>query len=166
MLPTQTATGEPVTVIAKVQQPPRPSSASAQPTSYIAVDDQQPGTSTQMIFNPPSVAASQQEESQHNTSGLSSLFAAIPSVLQYQQINAPQPLKFNQHWHQCHIPLIITSHNLPASPASRVSPNQPISLHKSHQTGPFQGHPNLPKTINTIQHLHIPTVHVKNCVNE
>ena len=31
--PTQTATAEPVTVIAKVQQPPRPSSASAQPTS-------------------------------------------------------------------------------------------------------------------------------------
>ena len=43
--PTQTATGEPVAVIAKVQQPPRPSSASAQPTSYVVVDDQQPGTS-------------------------------------------------------------------------------------------------------------------------
>ena len=40
--PTQTATGEPVTVIAKVQQPSRPSSASAQPTSYVVVDDQQP----------------------------------------------------------------------------------------------------------------------------
>ena len=79
--PTQTATGEPVTVIAKVKQPPRPSSASAQPTSYVVVDDQQPGTSRQIIFNPPSVAASQLEESQHNTSGLSSLFAAIPSVL-------------------------------------------------------------------------------------
>ena len=79
--PTQTATTQPVTVIAKVQQSSRPSSASAQPTSYILVDDQQPGTSRQMIFNPPSVAASQQEESQHNTSGLSSLFGAIPSVL-------------------------------------------------------------------------------------
>ena len=82
--PTQTATGEPVTVIAKVQQPPRPSSASAQPTSYVVVDDQQPGTFRQMLFNPPSVAPSQQEESQHNTSGLSSLFAVIPSVLTYQ----------------------------------------------------------------------------------
>ena len=30
--PTQTATAQPVTVIAKVQQPSRPSSASAQPT--------------------------------------------------------------------------------------------------------------------------------------
>ena len=79
--PTQTATGQPVTVIAKVQQPSRPSSASVQPTSYIVVDDQQPGTSRQMIYNPPSVAASPQEESQHNTSGLSSLFGAIPSAL-------------------------------------------------------------------------------------
>ena len=82
--PTQTATGEPVTVIAKVQQPSRPSSVSAQPTSYVVVDDQQPGTSRQMIFNPPSVAPSPQEESQHNTSGLSSFFGAISSVLQYQ----------------------------------------------------------------------------------
>ena len=55
--PTQTATGEPVTVIAKVQQTPRPSSA--QPISYVVVDDQQPGTSIQMIFNPASVAPSQ-----------------------------------------------------------------------------------------------------------
>ena len=37
--PTQTATGENVTVIAKVQQPARPSSESAQPTSYVVVDD-------------------------------------------------------------------------------------------------------------------------------
>ena len=94
--PTQTATGEPVTVIAKVQQPPRPSSASAQPTSYIVVDDQQPGTSRQMLFNPPSVAPSQQEESQHNTSGLSSLFAVIPSVLMYQQMDKPQPFSPSQ----------------------------------------------------------------------
>ena len=94
--PTQTATGEPVTVIAKVQQPSRPSSLSAQPTSYVLVDDQQPGTSRQMIYNPPSVTASQQEESQHNTSGLSSLFAAIPSVLQYQQMDTPQPFSPSQ----------------------------------------------------------------------
>ena len=37
--PTQTDTGEPVTAIVKLQQPPRPSSASAQPTSYVVVDD-------------------------------------------------------------------------------------------------------------------------------
>ena len=61
--PTRTSTGEPVTVIAKVhqQQPPRPSSSpSTQPAmSYIVVDDQQPGSSRQMIYNPPSVAPSQ-----------------------------------------------------------------------------------------------------------
>ena len=94
--PTQTATGEPVTVIAKLQQLPRPSSASAQPISYIVVDDQQPGTSRQMLFNPPSVAPSQQEESQHNTSELSSLFAAIPSVLMYRQMDTPQPFSSSQ----------------------------------------------------------------------
>ena len=94
--PTQTATVEPVTVIAKVQQPPRSSSASAQPTSYVVVNDQQPGTSRQMLFSPPSVGPSQQEESQHNTSGLSSLFAVIPSVLTYQQMDTPQPFSPSQ----------------------------------------------------------------------
>ena len=93
--PQQTTTGQPVTVIAKVQQPSGPSSSSAQPT-YVVVDDQQPGTSRQMLFNPPSVAPSQQEESQHNTSGLSSLFAAIPSVLMYQQMDTPQPFSPSQ----------------------------------------------------------------------
>ena len=94
--PTQTATGEPVTVIAKVQQPSRSSSASAQLISYVLVDDQQPGTSRPMIFNPPLVAASQQEENQHNTYGLSSLFGAIPSVPQYQQMDTPQPFSPSQ----------------------------------------------------------------------
>ena len=101
--PTQTSTGEPVTVIAKVQQqqPQRPSSSSSstQPaTSYVVVDDQHPGSSRQMIYNPPSVAPS-----------------------------------------QCHLPLIKNSQDLPARPASRVrvSPNQRISPHKSHQTRPF-----------------------------
>ena len=80
-----------MTVIAKVQQPLIPSLASAQPTSYVVVDEQQPGTSRQMCFNPPSLAASQQEESQHNTSGLSSLFAGIPCVLMFQQMDTSQP---------------------------------------------------------------------------
>ena len=93
--PTQIATTQPATVIGKVQEPSRPSSASAQPTSYVVVDDQQPGTSRQIFSNPPSVAASQQE-SQHNTSRLSSLFGAIPSVLQYQQIDTPQPFSPSQ----------------------------------------------------------------------
>ena len=50
--PTQIATTQPATVIAKVKQPSRPSSASAQPISYVVVDDQQPGTSRQMILQP------------------------------------------------------------------------------------------------------------------
>ena len=97
--PTQIDTTQPATVIAKVQQPLGPASVSAQTTSYLVVDDQQPGTSRQLLFslspnktvNPPSVAAVEQEESQHNTSGLSCFFGGIPSVLQYQRINTPQP---------------------------------------------------------------------------
>ena len=142
--PTQTATGEPVTVIAKVQQPPRSSSASAQPTSYVVVDDQQPGTSRQMLFNPPSVAPSQQEESQHNISGLSSLFQRFPVCLRISRWTHHShfhPLNFNQQCHQCHLPLIMNSQDLPASPASIVSPNQWISPHKPHQTWPFSGPP-------------------------
>ena len=88
MQPTQIATTQPATVIAKVQQLQGPASVSSQPTSYVVVDDQQPGTSRQLMFslsptktvNPPSVAAVQQEENQHNTSGLSSLFGAIPQI--------------------------------------------------------------------------------------
>ena len=96
---TQIATTQPATVIAKVQQLQGPASASAQPTSYLVVDDQQPGTARQLRFtlsptktvNPPSVSASQQEESQHNALRLSNLFGVIPSVLQHQQINTIQP---------------------------------------------------------------------------
>ena len=86
----------PATVIAKVQQPSRPSSASAQLTSYVVMDDHQPGTSRQMIFNQPLAAASQQEQTEHNTSGLFSLFVAIPSVLQYQKIDRIQPFSPSQ----------------------------------------------------------------------
>ena len=66
--PSQIATTQPATVIAKVQQPSRPSSASAQLAFFLVVDDQQPGTSRQLMFtlspsktvNPPSVASGQQ----------------------------------------------------------------------------------------------------------
>ena len=124
--PTQTSTGEPVTVIAKVQQPQRPSSSSpsTQPaTSYIIVDDQQPGSSRQMIHNPTTVASSQQEESQHNTSGLSSIFWLFQLFYSISR-STPQPfhpLNLNQQHHQCHIPLIMNSQDLPASPARTVS---------------------------------------------
>ena len=97
--PYQIATTLPATMIAKVQQPSWPALSSAQPASFLVVHDQQPVTSRQLMFtlsltkpaNPPSVGSGQHEDSQHNTSGLSSLFGAIPSVLQYQQIDTPQP---------------------------------------------------------------------------
>ena len=102
MQSTQIATTQPAIVIAKVQQPLRP--VSAQPVSFRVVDDQQPGPSRQLMFtlspaktvNPPSVASGQREDSQHNTSGLSSLFGGIPSILQYQQIDTPQPFSPSQ----------------------------------------------------------------------
>ena len=136
--PSQIATTQPATVIAKAQRPSRPSSASAHPASFLAVDDQQPGTSRQLMItlspskavNPPSIASGQQEDSQHNTSGLSSLFDGIPSVLQYQQIDTPQPFAPSQ---PAPSPVPSSTHknsqDLCASPASRVSPNQQISLH-------------------------------------
>ena len=120
--PTQRATGEPVTVIAKVQQPSRPSSVSAQPTSYVVVDDQQPGTSRPMIFNPPSVAPSPQEESQHNTYGLSSLFGAFPSVLQYQQMGTPQPFLPSQlQFQPAPSPVPSSTHHEQSRPPSQSS---------------------------------------------
>ena len=118
--PTQIATTQPATVIAKVQQPSRPSSASAQPISYVVVDDQQLGNSRQMIFNPPSVAASQHEKSQHNTLGLSSLFGAIPSVLQYQQLDTPQPFSPSQ-LQPAPSPLPTSTHQEQSRPPSQSS---------------------------------------------
>ena len=136
--PQQTTTGQPVTVIAKIQQPSRPSSASAQPTSYIVVYDQQPGTSRQMIFNPPSVAPSQQEESHHNTSGLSSLLGAILSVLQYQQMGTPQPFSLSQ-FQPAPSPVPFSTHHeqsRPPSQSSHQSQSQPKSVDYSTQVAP------------------------------
>ena len=124
--PTQTATAEPVTVIAKVQEPPRPSSASAQLTSYVVVDDQQPGTSRQMLFNPPSVAPSQQEESQHNTSGLScQQFPVCLRISRWTHHSHFHPLNFNQHH-----PVPSSTHqeqSRPPSQSSQQSQSQPKS---------------------------------------
>ena len=69
--PSQIATTQPATVITKVQQPPQPASVSAQPASFLVVDDQQPWTSRQLMFtmspakpaNPPSVGSGQQQDS-------------------------------------------------------------------------------------------------------
>ena len=149
MQPTQTSTGEPVTVIAKVQQPPRPSSLSLsiQPaTSYVVVDDQQLGPSRQMIYNPTSVHL-------HNRRRVTTTLQDYPVSLRLVQVcysisrktyhNHFHSINFNQHHHQCHLPLIMNSQDLPASPASTVTvgPNQRISPHTTHQPRPFSGPP-------------------------
>ena len=72
-----------------------------------------------MIFNPPSVAPSQQE-SQHNTSGLSSLFAAIPSVLTYQQIDTPLPFS-PSHLQPAPSPVPSSTHQEHSRPPSQQS---------------------------------------------
>ena len=114
------------------KQPSRPSSVSAQPTSAnVVVDDQQPGFSTHL-----------QLHLHHSTTLLDypvslELFPVCFSISRWTHHSHFHPLNFNQHCHQCHLPLIMNSQDLPASPASRVSPNQRISLHKSHQTWPF-----------------------------
>ena len=102
--PTQIAAPQPATVIAKVQQPQRSASASPQPASDLVVDDQQPGTCRHLMFalsptktiNLSSVTSRQQEDSQHNTSGLTSLVGSIPRVIHYQQICTPQPFSPSQ----------------------------------------------------------------------
>ena len=134
--PTQTAIGEPVTVTAKVQQPSRPSSASAQLTFYIVMDDQQPWTSRQMIFNPPSVAPSPQEESQQNTSGLSGPFGAILSVL--HTVDTPQPFSPAQLLLQpAPSPVSSSTHHEQSRPPSQSSQqSQPKSADYPAQVTP------------------------------
>ena len=143
------------------------------------MDDQQPGTSRQMIFNPPSLLL-------HNRRKVNTTLLDYPVSLELFQVYYStsrsthhshfHPLNFNQHRHQFHLPLIKNSQDPPASLASRVSPNQRISTHKSHQTGPFKGHPNRPKTIiqlllpknkkRTPSNTYTSPQYTKNCVNE
>ena len=61
----------------------------------------------------------------------------------FKEKQKKESLNFNQHRHQCNLPLIRNSQDLPASPGStvRVNPNQQISPHKMHQTRPFKGPP-------------------------
>ena len=142
-----------MTVIAKVQQPSRPLSVSAQPTSYIVVDDH-------ILGLPDRLFSTHLQLHLHNRRKLSTtlldypvsleLFPVCYSISRSTHHSHFHPLNFKQHRYQCHLPLIMNSQDLPASRANRVrvSPNQRISPHKSYQPGPFKGHPNLPKTIN------------------
>ena len=160
---TQITTTQSATVIAKVQQPSSPSSASAHPTSYVVVDDQQPGTSRQLIFNPPSVAATLMDYSVSLE-----LFPVYYSTSRSTHHKHFHPLNFNQHCHQCHFPLIIKGQDLPAS---RVRPNQQISLYKSHQPALLRATRIFQKQLfrcccqktkrHTVQHLHFPQINKK-----
>ena len=177
MQPTQIATTQTATVIAKVQQPSRPSSASAQPTSYIVVDDQQPGTSRQMIFQPTFSCT-------FTTGGKSTQhFWIIQSLWSYSKCTTVPADR-----HTTAIFILSTSTSTITSAifhSSRtVTTSQPVqpaqisglARTSSIKTGPSKGHPNLPKTINnlnvyaqkqkkhTVQHLHFPTVHKKKIV--
>ena len=145
----------------------------AQPASFLVVDDQQPGTTRQLMFT------LSQKDSQHNTSGLSSLFGRIPSVLQYQQIDTPQPFSPSQLQP---VPAPVPSSTqqeqsrppmLPVQPAESAQISRSVCIKWHHK-----GHPILSKTIiqllvlpknkikHTIQHLHFNQIHIKNCVNE
>ena len=187
MQPSQIATTQPATVIAKVQQPPRPASASAQPASFLVVDDQQPGTSRQLMFTmSPAKPANPLDQDNRKTGSLtlqdyqassapSQVFYSISRSTHYKDFH---PFNFNQHCHLCHLPLIKKSQDLPASPASRVSPNSRSACIKSHQPALLRATQSSknnyttmcssPKTKkkHTVQHLHIPTIHLKNCVND
>ena len=109
-------------------------------------------------FNLSSVTSMQGEESQHNTSGLSSSFGSIPFVLQYQQIDTPQPFSPSQL--QPAPSQVPTSTQKKTSKTSQpVQPTESAQVSRlactspyqdcSYQKGPSQGHPNLPKTINS-----------------
>ena len=139
--PTQMAAPQQPTVIAKVQQSQRSASASSQPASFIVVDDQQPGPSRQLkTFNPPSISSGQHEDSQHSTSGLSSLFGSIPSIIPYQQIDTLQPFLPLQlqpaPW-----PVSTITQQEQARPPSQSSQQSAqisrLACIKSHQKGPY-----------------------------
>ena len=157
-------------MIAKVQQPSGPSSSSAQPTSYVVVDDKQPGTSRQMIFNPPSAA-------QH--------FWIIQSLRSYSQC-----AHISTDGHITAIFTLSTSTSTVTSAifhsSGTVKTSQPVQSAESAQIsrlactsstkpGPFKDHLNCPKTIiklhvctqiqkkHNVKHLHLPTVQQKLC---
>ena len=111
------------------------SSSLSKPASFTVVDDQQPGPSRKLtfaliptkIFNLPLVTYIQVEESQHNTSGLSTLFRNIPSQLQYQQINTPQPYSPSQ-LQPAPSPVPTSTQQESARPLSQSSPqSHPMS---------------------------------------
>ena len=145
----QVAAPQPPTVVVKLQLQ-RPSSASSQLASFLLVNDQQPGCSRQLMFalslkktfNPPSVTSIKAEESQHSPSGLSSLFGSMPSVLQHQQNNTPQPFSPTTSTR----PLSQSSQQ--SAQDSRLACTSPYK-DSSHRKSSFTRPPDSSKTINS-----------------
>ena len=140
----QIATTLPATMIAKVQQPSWPALSSAQPASFLVVDDQQPVTSRQLMFTLREqsqltrLLLDQDNMKTVNTTLLdypassvqSQVFSSISRSTHHNHFH---PINFNQHHHQCHLPPIKKNQDSPASPASRVSPNSRLACIKSYQ---------------------------------
>ena len=116
------------TVIAKLK-PQRSLSSSSQPASFLIVDDKQFGPSRQLMFalsptktfNPPPVTSIQVEESQHNASGyqvFSGVFHPYCSTSRSTHHNHLHLQNFNQHRHQCQLPL---TQQEPARPLNQSS---------------------------------------------
>ena len=120
-------------------------------------------------FNPPSVATATGEESQHNISRLSSFFVNLNLVISNNRLTYCSRFYQPTHQHQpplsLQLPLLlsmnISSHQpslrlphsqpTPNSSSSRNTAMPPIGPSQDHCCkqfqGPFQDHPNLPKTI-------------------
>ena len=129
---TQIATTQPATVIAKVQQP----SASAQPTSYLVVDDQQPGVSRQDFQ--PTFSCS------FTTGGKSTQHFKIIQSLQsyFKCATVPADRHTTAIFTLSTSTSTITSAIFHSSRTDKTSQpvqpaNQQISPHKSHQNWPF-----------------------------
>ena len=154
MQPTQTAAPKPPIVIAKVQ-PQRSALASSQPTTYLIVDDQQPGRSRQLMFalsptktfNPPLVASGQQVHKTLLDYQVSlEVFNLYYSTSRLIHGHFP-PLNLNQYRQQCQLPLRKTSKtSQPVQPAESAQVSR-LACIQSHLKGPSKGHPNLSKKI-------------------
>ena len=138
-----------------------------QSVSFVVADNQQAGPSRPLTFtltpmkqfNPLSVVSAPGAESHDSMSGLSRFFWNLPSsffgnilsVLSYQQIGTPQLFSPDTQT-QAASPQTTTAQQ---QQTAAVEPLYlpPINLFQNHscQTfkGPFQDHPNLPKTINS-----------------
>ena len=142
--PTQISTTQPATGIGKVQQPPRPASTSPQPASFLVVDDQQPGTSRQLMFTlSPGKTVNHLPLHQDSRETVNTTLLDCQASLEGFQVyystsrsthrNHLHPLNFNQHRHQCHLHSSRTvKTSQPVQPAESAQISRSACI-KSHQ---------------------------------